>query len=1623
MKPQANCGDFANETEILVAIYNSPKWNLKDVFEWDKADKADFPGIQINNDVVISLVLRGKSIIGEIPEELFCLTSLKRIDFGTNQLSGDIPNLFGNLPLLVQLFLNNNQLTGGIPNSLDGLHKISKIILNDNLLEGEVPNIFQNMPALGELRLNNNHFDGFEENFNFLGNPIKLHLEFNNLTFEDFTNAVITELEKATTTTYPQNEFQLLPDKVSVIEGQPFEIEAGIDLNLTDNQYQWYKDGKELFIENNGVFNIEKVKEEDGGIYFVNVTNPNPNLQNDFIIGSTEVELEVLPNCDNDDKVTLKAVYDKSDGANWKNPWKINANLATLEGVKTLPSSECVTSLKIVERGMTGTIPDEIGALSQLIELTITRERGVIGAIPNSLANLANLKKFIITHNDIKEFQPGFIFPESLEEIIFKDNEFKELPALDDLVNLVTLNVSNNNLEVLPDMTDLNNLVTLNVSNNKLTFEDIINLQDQLPYGFDILAAVSPQDTIGTPTSELKAIGEVFNIIANIEDQASINNIFQWYKDDEIILTETRQKLEIQNLQTEHSGYYVCQITNHAIPGLKLYTHPVRLSVTASCEKKVFPALEKLAINTDYLNWQYIDDTKKWDLLPENIANWEGVTLDGDCVVELNLENKKLINEDPLPENIWVDLSELKYLNISKNEELIGPIPSDIGVLTYLDSLDLADNKFSEGIPASFKDLKDLKKLDLSGNELLGEIPSQLGDLTDLIELNLSNQGVDSGISGDIPDEIGNLANLETLLLSQNKLKSIPNSIKNLGNLKILEVRGNNLEGEINTGIGELANLEMLDLSNNNLEGKIPESFGNLTKLTTLKLFGNKLTGKVPDGIGQLPNLKKLILGNNELDELPVFDPAFFSDFEVSITVEDNKLTFEDLLPNAGLLDDYSDQDSVGTEKTEVVTLGTSFTIDLVVDANVTTNSYEWYKDGVFVTSSTENKLKLQRIQSSDLGTYHAKITNDELNDLTLYTRGITLSLEDDLGEDDGLAILGDALVCSDASFLDYTVNQEGTNYSWDPLPGSVGIVIRTSSDTRTIYIQWSGAPEANIKVTNNDTQETASLDIKITGEYDSPSIEGHPDNVVTVVKGDPIGIITALGAPGANFKWHYQDYGNNGVIFTGPSFSPTEDGKPFDVTFSSDNTGTYALGLQQFNPDGTTTQCESGITKVVLRIAELTLLAPNGLTATQEGVNNAKLNWNYNILGKEDSVYIERSDGDAENFISIASIGVSELKEFVDTTPLETEITYYYRIRVIAVEDEEISPYSNIAFIKMNEGNGSENNIPNIADFNKKGEANDSLKFQLRDFNVWFTDEDEGDKLELIKIESLPVNGQLFLGNNVVVQGQEILAEEINSLFFFPDEDWTGQTSFDFKASDGKDFSLSTGTANITIELATNVLLPDFIGQSVEGATARKVKAGETINYLVNISNIGQGDGAVSSIRYFISKDAEPEIKNDDVPVSEQTIQALASGEERSETSTAIIPETLAPGIYFIKGLIDPNNDQDEEDEENNLIIISIIIQGEAIPVTIMNIVTPNGDGINEELIIENIDLFPSNQVKVLNKWGVEVFTTTNYNNTWSATDFDGKPLPSGSYICVLLYEEEEGQKRISEVVSIVRE
>jgi gliding motility-associated-like protein len=97
--------------------------------------------------------------------------------------------------------------------------------------------------------------------------------------------------------------------------------------------------------------------------------------------------------------------------------------------------------------------------------------------------------------------------------------------------------------------------------------------------------------------------------------------------------------------------------------------------------------------------------------------------------------------------------------------------------------------------------------------------------------------------------------------------------------------------------------------------------------------------------------------------------------------------------------------------------------------------------------------------------------------------------------------------------------------------------------------------------------------------------------------------------------------------------------------------------------------------------------------------------------------------------------------------------------------------------------------------------------------------------------------------------------------------------------------------------------------------------------------------------------------------------------------------------------------------------VLLTVIVDYKLVP---NNLITPNGDGVNDKWVIPNIDMYPDNEVMVYDKAGRAVFSKRGYNNEWDGT-VNGTKLKEDAYFYVIKFNK-DGALPIRGYVSIVR-
>ncbi len=296
-------------------------WNLHQLVELNLSDNDNLSGSipeAIGKMTDLEVVWLGPNqISGNLPDSIGYLNKLEILGLGRNMISGSLPSSIGNLVNLIHLDLWDNQLTGNIPDVWNNLTNLQSLELANNMLDGDIPPGFGFLTELENLTLSDNQLEGdvpnqltnltklkrclFHDNFlssipdfssiTTWSNDFNegLYVQRNQLTFEHILFNM--PIESIGNWEYaPQDSF-FTETTYQRIVGESLDIDLLIDEGISDNQYQWYKDGDpDSLITGINSRTFDDLQLEDSGEYHCLVTNASAP---DLILYSRSITIDV----------------------------------------------------------------------------------------------------------------------------------------------------------------------------------------------------------------------------------------------------------------------------------------------------------------------------------------------------------------------------------------------------------------------------------------------------------------------------------------------------------------------------------------------------------------------------------------------------------------------------------------------------------------------------------------------------------------------------------------------------------------------------------------------------------------------------------------------------------------------------------------------------------------------------------------------------------------------------------------------------------------------------------------------------------------------------------------------------------------------------------------------------------------------------------------------------------------------------------------------------------------------------------------------------------------------------------------------------------------------------------
>ncbi len=497
--------DASTDRDALVALYQATdgdSWINNDNWLSDNPI-SEWHGVTIDDEGRVSeLLLYENQLRGHIPPELGNLSNLTVLNLYSNQLSGTIPSELGNLSSLEALALSENQLNGSIPSELSQLSNLQVLALWDNKLRGSIPSELSELFDLEWLALSANQLRGSIPPE--LGNLT--NLEGLNLSENRLSGTIPPELGNLTSLETLSLSSNQLSGSIPPDLGNLTSLET---LSLSSNQLSGsippdlgnLTNLEKLYLSKNrlsgtippelgNLFNLKELSLWDNWltIWIPSELDNLPNLEllylsgNSLLIGCVPEVWRIIEKSDLDeiglpfctDTDALVAVYGATDGANWvkSGNWLSDAPIGTWYGVTTDYSGR-VIGLDLSENGLNGTIPSELGNLTNLTTLSLW-DNELSGTIPPELTNLTNLEFLYLDGNQLSgPIPPGLGKVTNLQEVYLSENNLSgTIPSeLGRLTNLKGLYLYDNELSgpIPSELGNLSNLEGLGLWGNQLS--------------------------------------------------------------------------------------------------------------------------------------------------------------------------------------------------------------------------------------------------------------------------------------------------------------------------------------------------------------------------------------------------------------------------------------------------------------------------------------------------------------------------------------------------------------------------------------------------------------------------------------------------------------------------------------------------------------------------------------------------------------------------------------------------------------------------------------------------------------------------------------------------------------------------------------------------------------------------------------------------------------------------------------------------------------------------------------------------------------------------------------------------------------------------------------------------
>ncbi len=323
-------------------------------------------------------------------------------------------------------------------------------------------------------------------------------------------------------------------------------------------------------------------------------------------------------------------------------------------------------------------------------------------------------------------------------------------------------------------------------------------------------------------------------------------------------------------------------------------------------------------------------------------------------------------------------------------------------------------------------------------------------------------------------------------------------------------------------------------------------------------------------------------------------------------------------------------------------------------------------------------------------------------------------------------------------------------------------------------------------------------------------------------------------------------------------------------------------------------------------------------------------------------------------------------------------------------------------------------NNLPVLSSITKNIQEDDTIFFEKSVFSSRFSDADN-DSIMFWKVVNVPLNGQLFLYDNLLITGAEIIANDLNALIYVPKRDYYGLDVFDWNASDGRDYALVHQRVTIFITPVNDP--PELVNFEVDPVLYEFGEKSVSITDSAIVRDV-DNDKLEKMTLTFVNNYFPEEDSLYFVPQSGLNFQwkkdagiLTVSGFEKTEN----YQEALRSIRYVnLKNLAPRTATRQIEivlydvDTSSIPYVREIEFEDTFVELDIPSGFTPNRDGTNDTWNIGNLVRYEDIYLTVFSRTGKKIFETNSPYREWDGT-YNGSEVPSGVYYYLIAINKYE--------------